>query len=57
MISDYPYCAVCRHEVDPAERHVTVDATTKAEDAPETESYYFHLECWDSISSGWGHPY
>jgi len=57
MMSDYPYCAVCRHEVDPAERHVTVDATTKAEDTPETESYYFHLECWDSISSGWGHPY
>jgi hypothetical protein len=49
-----PYCAVCRHHVDMAERHVEVEAETLAEDAPEQEAYVFHLRCWDSVAAGWG---
>ena len=56
MYQDYPYCAICRHEVDPGERHTVVEGETKGEDKPEVETYYFHLSCWDSLSSGWGNP-
>lgn len=50
------YCAICRNPVDRSQRHTEVDAETVGEDAPEHESYLFHLSCWDSVSSGWGRP-
>lgn len=39
-----------------ASRHVEMGAKTVAEDAPEQESYLFHLDCWNSITEGWGQP-
>jgi hypothetical protein len=56
MNIEEPYCAVCRQQIDPASRHVQIEATTKGEDEPEYESYRFHLDCWDSVGSGWGRP-
>jgi hypothetical protein len=50
------YCAICRDTIDMSTRHVEVEAETLGEDAPEYESYLFHLSCWDSIASGWGQP-
>jgi len=38
------------------QRHVEVDSETLAEDVPEQEEYVFHLDCWDSLSAGWGRP-
>lgn len=51
-----PYCGICREYVAMDQRHVEVDAETLGEDVPEEEFYVFHLDCWDSLSAGWGRP-
>jgi len=39
-----------------ASRHVELEAETVGEDAPEQESYLFHLPCWNSVTEGWVQP-
>jgi hypothetical protein len=52
-----PYCAVCRHRVDPAEDHVSVEAETKDPgDMNQIEMYVFHTDCWHSTAGNWMEP-
>lgn len=49
------HCAICRMKIDLSSMHVDVGAETIA-GPPESESYLFHLSCWNSVSEGWGPP-
>lgn len=52
-----PYCAVCKQKVDPAERHVSIIATTKdPRDRNKQDDYCLHYECAESVTNGWMEP-
>lgn len=55
-MSQHRYCAICRRTVDMASRHVEIGAKTVGEDARKEEAYLFHLDCWTSLTEGWGQP-
>lgn len=53
---NHTYCAICRNHVPMDQRHVEIEAEALGEDVPEQERYVMHLDCWDSVASGWGRP-
>ena len=51
------YCAVCRNRIDPAGKHVYLDAETKdPDDMNRVDGYALHPDCWRSVSGGWMDP-
>ena len=51
------YCAVCRNRLDPAGKHVYLNAETKdPDDRNRADDYAFHPDCWRSVSGEWMEP-
>lgn len=51
------HCAVCRRRFELDRDHVSLEAErVRTDDRNDIDTFYFHPECWRSVSGNWMDP-